>query len=309
MSAAKKIEIPWVAISGILAIVLAIGGAVHIIDGQIADKFTPLSTGLGTLQQQFTDANIKANFDGLNEKASRSDVDISKLRSALEVLKNKQSRSTQKLINDLLAAASKSDSDSASKILETAKSLISVLRIERIPSGPQYFKTTVARLQDLSKRDELAAPVLSSRLVLAGYRSSLESDKGITSGPPTTHGIILGPHSGIEKLSINGEHLTGSIITLAPSLSGKLSDQVWVKDVYLVGGSQSLDGIIWENTTFVGMRIRYTNGETSLKGVHFVNCTFDFTPGPRATSLADAIALSPTIIAMSTPSPHAATHS
>jgi hypothetical protein len=106
---------------------------------------------------------------------------------------------------------------------------------------------------------------------------------------------MLGAGGGLEDMTINAEHLSGNVIGLDPSLEGKLSEHVYVKDVILIGGSQALDGIYWQDTVFVGMHIRYNNGETALKGVHFVNCTFDFSPGALSADLADTIAGEPAV--------------
>jgi hypothetical protein len=245
---------------------------------------------------------VKELSDGLETLTSNVvslSTDISNLKKAVQTLADNQSKQTQKIIDRILHAAQTSSPKIAAQLVDTAASLIAVSRQERIPADPQYFKSTVADLQNLSAKNELANPVLSARLALAAYRSSLESRKGVPSNvPPSSGGIIIGPHQGVEAMTINGEQLTGNIIGLASSSSGKLSDQTWVKDANLIGGSQLLDGIYWENVTFVGMRIRYNSGETGLKGVRFINCTFDFTPSTASAELADAIALNPTIASM-----------
>src|SRR5713101_7863607 len=109
--AQKKIAWPLIgSVSIIVTIILASIGAVHTIDSDITAKIGPVAADVATLKTKFDDSNIKGNFDRLTEQENKSNIEIAKLRSALEVLKTRQSKSTQDLIDKLLAAASEADS-------------------------------------------------------------------------------------------------------------------------------------------------------------------------------------------------------
>jgi hypothetical protein len=59
----------------------------------------------------------------------------------------------------------------------------------------------------------------------------------------------------------------------------------------LIGSSQTLDGIEWQNVTFIGTKIKYTGGSTKLENVTFVNCIFDVLPSTNGIRLANYAAL------------------
>lgn len=85
---------------------------------------------------------------------------------------------------------------------------------------------------------------------------------------------------------------------LLPPSTRVLADGVRVAGLTFAGASQTLDGIRWENVTFIGTRLRYEGGEISLENVRFVNCTFGFSTDERGARLADAIALGQRSFAM-----------
>lgn len=78
---------------------------------------------------------------------------------------------------------------------------------------------------------------------------------------------------------------------LLPPASRLVTDGVRVRDLTVKGASQTLDGIYWENVTFIGTRLRYDGGEISLHSVRFINCTFGMPSDERGARLATAIAL------------------
>jgi hypothetical protein len=64
-----------------------------------------------------------------------------------------------------------------------------------------------------------------------------------------------------------------------------------ISNVYMQGGTQTLDGFEWEDVTFIGTRIRYAGGRVKLTKVHFINCTFDVPSTPHGAQVADYAAL------------------
>src|SRR5438445_13651597 len=84
MPPAKKRDLPWPFLGAILTvtvvIVLAIIGAVHTIDGEIASKFGSLDSRSTALETQIRNSDIPGNFAKLNEKTGNSETEISKLR-------------------------------------------------------------------------------------------------------------------------------------------------------------------------------------------------------------------------------------
>ncbi|HTV60401.1 MAG TPA: hypothetical protein VMJ93_16130 [Verrucomicrobiae bacterium] len=81
---------------------------------------------------------------------------------------------------------------------------------------------------------------------------------------------------------------------LLPPASRLFTDSVRVRNLTIQGASQTLDGVYWENVTFIGTRLRYEGGEVSLHNVKFVNCTFGMEPNNVGARLATAIALGQT---------------
>jgi hypothetical protein len=72
------------------------------------------------------------------------------------------------------------------------------------------------------------------------------------------------------------------------------ADRLTVSGVNVIDGRQSLDGFIWDNVTFVNMKIRNNGGTALLNNVRFVNCSFDLPPDNNGTSLANYVALART---------------
>jgi hypothetical protein len=53
------------------------------------------------------------------------------------------------------------------------------------------------------------------------------------------------------------------------------------------GGAQVLDGIYWDNVTFVRTLISYKGGQVFLRNVRFVECTFNVVNEPRGDQFLD----------------------
>lgn len=115
------------------------------------------------------------------------------------------------------------------------------------------------------------------------------------------HVVFSSPRAIAAKQILNPATLGGNYLdaTLMPDTSEVLlppstrgfQDDVRVEGLTIEGASQTLDGFSWKDVTFVGMRLRYEGGATSLKNVKFVKCTFGFKDDERGTKLIDAIVM------------------
>jgi hypothetical protein len=95
---------------------------------------------------------------------------------------------------------------------------------------------------------------------------------------------------------IDARPLPETAEVLLPPATRLLVDNVRVQNLTIEGAAQTLDGIHWKNVTFVGVRVRYEDGEVDLRNVHFLRCTFGLTTDERGARLASAIALGQTSI-------------
>jgi hypothetical protein len=78
---------------------------------------------------------------------------------------------------------------------------------------------------------------------------------------------------------------------LLPPASRLFTDNVRIKNLTITGAAQTLDGLHWENVTFIGSRLRYQGGELDLRNVRFVRCRFGLASDERGARLATALAL------------------
>jgi hypothetical protein len=95
---------------------------------------------------------------------------------------------------------------------------------------------------------------------------------------------------------LDAQHMAPDAEILLPPVSTLISDGIRVQGLVLSGASETLDGIYWENVTFIRTRVRYDGGEISLHSVRFADCTFGMPPNERGARLATAIALGQTSI-------------
>ena len=100
----------------------------------------------------------------------------------------------------------------------------------------------------------------------------------------------------LDPAALRGNYIDATLMPdtseiLLPPSTRVMADRVRVTGVTIAGAAQTLDGIRWNDVTFVGTRLRYEGGEVSLQNVRFTNCTFGFSTNNRGARLADAIAL------------------
>ena len=100
---------------------------------------------------------------------------------------------------------------------------------------------------------------------------------------------ILGYGAGIDSTSMK----PGQEIFL-PATRSLDQNPATVRGLILVGATQTLDYMTWEDVTFVNTHIKYLGGPVRLRNVRFVNCTFDFPTNNYGQQLAKYAALEPT---------------
>ena len=61
--------------------------------------------------------------------------------------------------------------------------------------------------------------------------------------------------------------------------------------IFLMNGTQKLDGMTWINVVFSHMVIQYTGGYVALQNVKFVDCTFELTDSAQGDTFANFVAL------------------
>ena len=241
-------------------------------------------SGAWHLSSRFGDLNnrVTSEVGTLNNR-------ITKVESAIKALGSKQDQQTKDLVKDLLSAARTTDDPQMARNgLRAASAILVTLKKTEEPADAEYFREVVALLDEIPKKSTSAA-AHTVRVKLAEYRSSAESAGAGTEIIFTNrdHGLVLenNRHVVIKNGSLDFSRVAGDAIVL------KDSPDVTFLNMVIKGGSVTLDGIHWQNVTFIGTRIRYKDGWIDLQGVHFANCTFDIPPSPQGKELLNFAAL------------------
>jgi hypothetical protein len=192
-------------------------------------------------------------------ESQKLDSRLEKDESAIKVLGSQQSDQVQKLIHDLLAIAKTSDSsETAARAAEVAASLTVTLQKGKHPSPPEFFHETT---QDLDALHQQEGPIrqiaFKTQTQLAEYRSALElvNEGGgtvVNCTGASKHGTLFGAGHGPE------------------AKTDRTVSNMAIKDC-----SQILDGIAWQDVTFIDSNITYHGGPVVLRNVTFVNCKFN----------------------------------
>lgn len=188
--------------------------------------------------------------------------------------------------------------NTAVAILEKAKS-------NRVKMPEESFDSLMAGLDGITVLrvgPALEDQLMRARIVLAEYRSALEPAPLL----PDDRTMLAAP----RKLAPNSHTGTGDFFL--PVLDGHglpkgaeffqppsalFVNRVWVEDLTLVGGTQTLDGIHWRDVMFINAHIRYQGGELELRDVRFSNCTFEIAKTARGENVARYMALdSPVLV-------------
>jgi hypothetical protein len=200
------------------------------------------------------------------------------------------------------------DADQAASILETA-------RLRLISAAPDFFATTMQRLDRVIEsrpdNERLAEHIRLAAIGLAEFRSSMAQpsrtslatedqqptieEKRIAIGAPRT----VTANQDVNPDALGGNYFDATSMPfsaemLEPPSTRSFIDNIRVEDMTFAGAAQTLDGIHWRNVVFIGTRLRYEGGEVSLQNVRFIRCTFGFTTDERGARLARAIALGQT---------------
>jgi len=271
------------------------------------------------------DAKLNPAVYEINAKLSKitSDIaslttEVGNLKKAVKTLADDQSKETQKIIERFLSAARETkDPQTVSRILSTAASLVAVLQTEKRPAGSEFFASVVQQVDaiQLVDRGELFRQKFKVRLALANYRSRLNTEPPIPKAKAefqSPSDISLGFSYQIFGtvylpknfhlsaavplgVALDGEHQPRTQDILTPPSDSLEDNNVSVNGMILIGASQTLDGIDWENVAFINMRIIYRRGSMKLSNVQFINCTFDLPNNQAGARIADYAALGKTV--------------
>jgi hypothetical protein len=183
---------------------------------------------------------------------------LGKVEDAVKVLGNQQPDQTQKIIHDLLVAAKiVGKPEIAARATRVATSLMTVLKEEKRPANPEFFRLTTDNLNALRHQPELKTHAFGTEQQLAEYRSALQPEQ-------TTRGTVFKCAQGPE---------------IAGGFGGdKKVLNKFIESVTIVNCYQDLDGFSWTNVVFVNARIIYSGGPVILNNVIFVNCKFEIKP-------------------------------
>ncbi len=187
----------------------------------------------------------------------------------------------------------------AVQILEDARS-------KRQPMSGESFDWLMAGLDGIAVSrvgPALQDQLMHARIVLAEYRSALEPAPLLPDNRTSlaaSRKLALNSHTHIGNPFlpvVDGYDLpAGAEFFLPPSQV--LATGVWVEDLTMVGGTQTLDGIHWRDVMFINARIHYLGGELELRNVRFVNCTFEIAPSARGENVARYITLDSPVLAL-----------
>jgi hypothetical protein len=223
-----------------------------------------------------------------------------------------QPPNTKDLVKELLSEVQQSikagDPDRAEKALGIAPVLLSAASKQKAKADPEYFTMSVEELDNIQRQapnERIAEQVRAVRFGLATYRSALQT---VTIAPDLTT-VVLPKNppyfpDGSDSLSVpvgekgivwDFKNLPPGKNAIAPLQIPFLSKGV-VNDnpespVFLINGTQQLDGLKFVNMVFVNMHIVYYGGPVLLDNVKFVDCTFEFSPNKYGEQLANGVAL------------------
>jgi hypothetical protein len=205
-------------------------------------------------------------------------------------------------LQEAISDASAGNLVPATAVTQSATDMIRKARLEslRVPQDTiREIAQALDRVQAAHTNPALAEAVFNTRVELAQFRSTQEKAPAATQMPLQ----VLTPKSVAARSVLDPKTLSASVLDasalpeeaeiLIPPHSRLFVDNVRVSDLTLEGASQTLDGIHWQNVTFVSSRIRYEGGEMELQNVRFVNCTFGIELSDKGVRLADAVALEP----------------
>jgi len=228
---------------------------------------------------------------------------------------------TQAALDQAEQDAKAGDKSAAKQRVDQATELMGKLKSVPVSAPPSFFESAVNTLDHLKFAGLSDTDTHEVSLKLADYRSALnpppriperrekfESIKVTVSGVTYdrfAHSVIM---PGCGQVEAQGRPCTGFTILLdgrainatgmppgedlfVTASNSVEKNQDVIRGGIFIGSSQTLDGIEWQNVTFVGTKIKYTGGSTKLENVTFVNCIFDLLPSTNGIRLANYAAL------------------
>ncbi len=201
------------------------------------------------------------------------------------------------------------DVTSAEVETDRGASILSSAWEQGFGATPDFFERALRELDAIAEThpesDRLADHVFQAKTVLAELRS------GMGDGAAGTHAVessaaaekrvifdsprAIAAKELVSGATFGGNHIDATAMpntaeVLLPPATRAIEDGVRVSGLTIEGASQTLDGVIWKDVTFIGTRLRYEGGGTSLKNVKFVRCTFGFSEDEGGTKLVEAVA-------------------
>jgi hypothetical protein len=296
MTPGKQRDMLWPALAIIVSIIISAIAATHIIDSEINEKVGALNGRLTAVETMLHDLDIKNTASETSKRLNTLDTRVDNMEKAIQTLSDNQKEETQKTIKRLLGAARQAkEPQIASRILNTAASLVDVLQSEKHPATPEFFETSIKELDKVDQVQDHPPAVFVIRFTFARYRSAIESvPVWITSFKfkKMEHGLILPEGNNVvDGTEFDFREVSGNAIEIGADRT--LARNIVFDNDRFDGGTQILDGIHWSNSYFVGMHIIYEGGEVELRNVRFVNCTFDLPQTKHGAAVADYVALLP----------------
>jgi hypothetical protein len=239
------------------------------------------------------------------------------LKSVRETLDKNHAEAS--LAQAALEAKYGDQSSSISRLSEVGP-LLGRLADNRVGAPPSFFQSAVGALNTIRAAGIKEQEVSPVSIQLAQYRSALNSAPDLPAPTRESHPTGALPGSGKGEI-ILGAALYPDYTTvrfdrdLTLTIEGNggaldcrrmhggqeifLADPAFwpkhpatVRNLSLIGGTQTLDYVNWENVTFVGTHINYRGGVLRLKNVRFVGCTFEAVPdGKNSIDLLNSLAL------------------
>lgn len=236
------------------------------------------------LLRLFPDAK-KGNVVGFEDVASTA-VLMLKFRDRPLDLPYRDDPSDEQVSNNELSMAAGFANvnryDVSADLLESVKTVVTRNRTERRVASNSFFAGASASIRDVSYdySTEIAKKFHSLFTDLAEYRSALEKAPDM----PFSRGaamVIGGGPQLIGNSFFDFGGLDADMIVLQPGPGGTMPTHILFQDDGFRGGRQLLDGIYWDRVTFIRTHIVYRGGLVFLRGMHFVDCSFEVINSPR----------------------------
>lgn len=198
--------------------------------------------------------------------------------------------------------------------IQAATAMVATAQDQNLRAEPKFFEQQIKVLSSIPENQELLPQLSGFRFALASYRSHInplpklpqetgafQSPSDISPGKIYDLGgplfmrknvSLVGPNPSL--VAIDGTRVPkDQFLLVAPSRSME-DNNITVRGVSLIGGNLMLDGVNWDNVTFIRMHISYESGSMKLKNVRFVDCTFDLPSNQDGSKIADYAALNAT---------------